>query len=717
MKQVFKTKQQRIVVREAPPPRPGGGDLLVLNQWSLISAGTETGGMVLDGDLRGKLRVQGGLVRKGLAALRTTALRDLWRKAAGAGGPAGAIGYSSAGLVLEAGLDAVGFRPGDLVACAGSGIAAHAEVVAVPRLLAAKIPDGLSTRDAAWATVASIALQGVRQAEPRLGETVLVSGLGLIGLLSVQLLRANGCRVIGIDPLPDRRTLALACGAEVALAPDDGDLAARVNALTEGLGVDAALLTAGTASSAPLNQAMELLRRRGRAVIVGAVGLELERGPFYMKEIELRIACSYGPGRYDPDYEQRGRDYPPAWVRWTENRNLQAVLRLLAEGTLRVEPLLSAVYPVEDAPAAFAALKERPAEHVGVMLRYAADPGVARPAPAPMTAKAGGGRLGIGVVGAGGFCARTHLPALAAQPAVELHSLATRGSFNGAKLAAEFGVAHVTTDPSQVIGHPDVAAVLIATRHESHAELALAAIAAGRHVFVEKPAAIHAAELERLEQALEGFDGVFTVGYNRRYAPLARRLRAMLAERPESPPFVIYRVNAGALPEDHWTQHRSEGGGRLIGEGCHFIDLCSFLAGELPEEGQIRALPPRPGGRVQDQWALTLSYPGGALAQVQYISAGSPALAKERIEVHAGGSSWVLDDFRELEHLPAKGASRSWREADKGHRAEIEAFVRACRGEPSELMSVAEALSATAWAIELQDALDGATRLSNNNPE
>lgn len=706
MKQVFKTKEQRIVVRDVPPPRPAGGEVLVLNEWSLISAGTETGGMVLDGDLRGKLRVRRDLVKKGISALRQNTLSDLWRKASHADNISGAIGYSSAGVVVSTGRDVTDLSAGDRVACAGSGIAAHAEVVAVPRLLVAPIPDAVSTRDASWTTVCCIALQGVRQADPKIGETVVVTGLGLIGLLTVQLLRANGCRAIGVDPVASRRELALACGAEAALAPGDGDLAALVGERTAGLGADAVVITAGTASSAPLNQAMVLCRKRGRVVVVGAIGMQLERGPFYMKEIELRIACSYGPGRYDTDYEVRGRDYPPHWARWTENRNMQAVLRLLADGALRVEPLLSATHPVEDAPAAFASLKEKPEDNVGVMLRYSAGEEAARPAAAP-SRLVKGRVLGVAVIGAGGFSARTHLPAIAALGGAELRMLVTKGGFSGGKLATEFGVPHATTDPGQAFAHEDVDAVVVSTRHDTHAELAIRALDAGKHVFVEKPVAIHAAEVDALRAAAERSGLVFTAGYNRRYAPLARRLKEALAKRPGSPPFVVYRVNAGRLPEDNWTQRRDEGGGRLIGEGCHFIDFCSFLAGELPCAGAGRTLPPPPGGGVRDQWAITLEYPGGALAQIQYLSSGSPGLAKERVEVHAGGDSWVLDNFRELVQFDAAGKSTVWKQADKGHAAEIEAFVLACTGKPSDLMSVEESLSATEWAIRLQDAADG----------
>jgi len=704
VRQVFKTKEQRMVVREVPRPRAGAGQVLVLNEYSLISAGTETGGLVLPGDLRGQLQVRRDLLRKGIKAMRNNSLRDLWRKAAHVDNIAGAVGYSCAGVVLDTGAEVKDLQPGDRVACAGSGIAAHAEVVAVPRLLLAPVPDGVSSRDAAWTTVASIALQGIRQGEPRLGETVVVTGLGLIGQLAVQMLAASGCRVLGLDLRPARLETALRCGAEQALSADDPGVAEALRRMSGGLGADLVLLTAGTSSSRPLAQAMELVRKRGRVVVVGAVGMDLPRSPFYEKEAELRIACSYGPGRYDPDYEQRGRDYPPAFARWTENRNLQAVLELLRTGRLRPDLLEPRVYPVDEAVAAFDGIKAEPDSHLAVLLQY---PALAAETPAPpRRVPPVSGKLGVAVVGAGGFCARTHLPVLAARSDVELRGLVARGGFTAGKLAAEFGAPWSGTDPAPLWEDPHVHAALIATRHDSHAALALAALRAGKHVFLEKPAAIRVAELDELEATLAGGDRILQVGYNRRFAPLALRLRDGLAGG--GPWLATYRVNAGRIPATSWVQQRGEGGGRLIGEGCHFIDLCSFLAGAQPVEATVRVLPALPASpSVADQYAVNLAYPDGSLAQILYASEGGPGLEKERLEVHAAGASWVLEDYRRLVHHDAKGGSRSWEQADKGHAAGLTAFLRAAQGEAPLAMSVEEALGATRVAIELQDWLDG----------
>lgn len=706
MKQVFKTKQQRMVVREVPRPRLEAGHVLVLNEYSLISAGTETGGLVLSGDLRGQLRVHQDLLRKGLRAMRNNSLQDLLRKAVHVDNIAQAVGYSTAGRVLAVGEGIHDLRPGELVACAGSGIAAHAELVAVPRLLVAPVPTGVPSRHAAWATVASIALQGIRQGEPRLGELVVVTGLGLIGLLTVQMLTANGCRVVGLDLMESRLELARRCGAEWAFRADDPAAGEAVGRVSGGLGADLVLITAGTASSKPLAQSMELARKRGRVVVVGAVGLDLNRSPFYEKEVELRIACSYGPGRYDPDYEQRGRDYPPAFARWTENRNLQAVLELLRSGRLRPDLLEPRIYPVAEAVAAFEGIKAQPDTHLAVLLEYPALEEEAPPPPPSGSSREG--RLGVGVIGAGGFCARVHLPALVAMKEVELRGVVSKGSFSAGKLAAEFAVPLATTDPELVLTDPEVQAVLIATRHDSHAELALRALRAGRHVFVEKPAAITREEIQALRRELAAGDRIFSVGYNRRFAPLALRLRRDLLERGGGPATITYRVNAGRIPATSWVQQRNEGGGRLIGEGCHFIDFCSFLAGAQPDEALVRALaadPATPG--LADQFALTLCYPDGSLAQIQYVSAGSRGLEKERIEVHAAGCSWILEDFHRLTRHNEQGTSRHWDEPDKGHLAGLRAFVLAARGQGPPPLSVAEALGASELAIALQDWLDG----------
>lgn len=716
MKQVFKTKKQQIRIEDVPEPRLTSGQVLVLNEYSLISAGTETGGMVLTGDLRGQLALRHDLLRKGLKAMKTNSLRALLRKAVHVDNIAGALGYSTAGTILAVADDVKDLRPGQRVACAGSGIASHAELVTVPRMLVHPVPEGLGLREAAWTTVGCIALQGLRQGEPALGEKVLVVGLGLLGLLAVQMLKAAGCSVIGVDLLDSRRQLALEAGADACYTPGDPALGEAVHSLTAGLGMDLSLIYAGTTSSIPLNQSMELVRKRGRVVVVGAVGMDLRRSPFYQKEIELRIACSYGPGRYDPEYEERGRDYPAAFVRWTENRNMGAVLDMLSRGQLEVSALISSEWPVAQADRAFAALNEDPGRQVGVMIRYPVEverSSLARIRPTrPVSQK----RVGVGLIGAGGFVARTHLPALHGMPAVELRGISTRTGMSGKKLAIEFGVPLCTSDPEDLIRDESIQAVVIGTRHDSHAEWALKAIAAGKHVFVEKPAAIHASELDQLRIALEEFGGVFTVGYNRRYAPLAARMKQQLTAGGDGPVFASYRINAGRIPASSWVQHRGEGGGRLIGEGCHFIDFGNFLCGECASGASIRSMPASPANPgVEDNLAITLSYPGGSLVQIQYLSEGASGLPKERIEAHGNGRSLVLNNFQDLELYTDKGKSGSWVEDDKGHGAEMVEFIKAVRGQENRLMSIEESLHASECAILLQEWLDGKT-VDTNDP-
>jgi predicted dehydrogenase/threonine dehydrogenase-like Zn-dependent dehydrogenase len=705
MKQVFKTKKQRIIVEDVPEPKLTQGQVLVHNSWSLISAGTETGGMVLSGDLRGQIALRRDLIGKGIKAMKSNSLKALVRKAVHVDNIAGALGYSTAGTVLAVADDVKDVMPGQRVACAGSGIASHAELVCVPRLLVHPVPDELDLKLAAWTTVGCIALQGVRQGDPSLGEQVLVVGLGLLGLMAVQMLKANGCRVTGVDLLASRRELALQMGAEAAFAPDDPALPVYLENATGGLGADCSLIFAGTSSSAPLNQSMHLVRKRGRVVVVGAIGMDLQRSPFYQKEIEMRIACSYGPGRYDARYEQRGVDYPAAFVRWTENRNMGAVLELLRSGQLDVSPLMSSEWDVDQADRAFTALKEDPERQVGVMLRY---PEAAERRPTvrlkPQLATAQG-QLGVGIIGAGGFTARTHLPKLHGMKDVELRGISTRTGMSGKKLAVEFGIPLCTSDPAELIADPSIQALVIGTRHDSHAVWTLKALEAGKHVFVEKPAAITLDELEQIRAALEDVGGVYTVGYNRRYAPLARRMKQELDAAGPAPVFLTYRINAGMIPPDHWVQQRMEGGGRLIGEGCHFIDLANYLAGGCAHDASIRKMP----GASGDAWALTLAWANGSLAQIQYVTAGAKALPKERVEAHVPGRCLTLDNFSRLSLVTDAGDGKSWEQDDKGHGAEIEAFVKAIQGKPNQLMSAEESLHATEVAILMQDWLDGVT--------
>jgi len=707
VRQVFLTKSGTIQVEDAPSPACGAGEVVVDVAYSVISTGTETASLA-GGDLRSRLDKAMKMARLGVTRLRTRGLDEVLRKAKVREGISAPMGYSVAGVVREVGRDITDLRRGERVAAGGSAYAHHAEIVAVPRNLVVPVPEGVALRAASFATVGAIAMQGVRQAAPQVGETAVVVGLGLVGQLTVQILAAAGCRVIGVDPREDRVALARRGpgGLVAGVGADTASIESAVAAATGGAGADVVLLCAGTASSEPLATAMQIVRQRGRVVVVGAVGMELRREPFYRKEVELTISCSYGPGRYDPSYEEGGLDYPIGFVRWTENRNMQAFLDLIARGRIDPGPLIAAEHALEDAPAAFAAAKAGADPRVALVLRYPEpSEGASRSVRRAVAAKPEGA-IGLAVIGAGGFAADTLLPAVQAAGEFSLRAVVTQRSASAAKVAQEFGAALATTDPEAALTDPSVDAVLVATRHDSHARLAMAALAAGKHVFVEKPMAIERGELERLREQAAASDRVFTVGYNRRYAPLSLAVRDALAAA-RGPRAVIYRVNAGAVPAGHWTLDPAVGGGRIVGELCHMLDLLAFWLG--PELVAWNASALRGGATAQDAAvALRFRDPSGAehLASLSYFSMGAKALGKEWIEAHAGGGSLRLDEFTKLE-AHGLGASRELGRVDKGHRGEIEAFRDAIRGRPNALLGVDAAYAATDLALRIAAAVSG----------
>lgn len=706
MRQVFLTKSGAIQVEDAPAPGCGAGEVVIDVAYSVISTGTETSSLT-GTDLRTRLEKTLEMARLGVERLRTRGLDEVLRKARVREGIAEPMGYSVSGVVREVGRDVSDLAPGDRVAAGGGAYAHHAEVVAVPRNLVVRVPEAASLRDASFATVGAIAMQGVRRAAPQVGETAVVIGLGLLGQLASRILAAAGCRVIGADPRADR--VELARGALVAgVGGDARAIEAVIHDATNGAGADVVLLCAGTPSSEPLQTAMRVVRQRGRVVVVGAVGMELQRQPFYQKEVELTISCSYGPGRYDPTYEEGGLDYPIGFVRWTENRNLEAFLDLVARGRIALEPLIAAEHPLEDAAAAFAAAKDGSAARVAFVLRY---PEPASSAPRSVTRRtsvSSAGSIGVAVLGAGGFATSTLLPALAAAGDFSMRGISTRSSAAAAKVAQEFGAAVASTDPEALLADPAVDAVVIATRHDSHARLALAALAAGKHVFLEKPMAIRRDELEQLRAAAAASDRVFTVGYNRRYAPLARSAGEALAAA-RGPRVVVYRVNAGAMPAGHWTLDPEIGGGRIAGELCHMLDLLACWLGPEVVEWHATALPAAAsGGATAQDVAVSLRHRDAtgreSVASLTYCSVGAKELAKERIEAHAGGGSLVLEDFARLT-AHGLGRSEELRRIDKGHRAEIDAFRDAIRGRPNALLGVEAAYAATDLALRIAEAV------------
>jgi predicted dehydrogenase len=616
--------------------------------------------------------------------------------------------------VLRVGSEVTDLVPGPRDACAGAGSAHHAEIVAVPRNLAVPVPDGLPLEQAAFVTLGAIALQGVRQADARLGEIVCVVGLGIVGQLSAALLQASGCRVIGADLDAARVERARSLGLELAVPSASEDLEAAVDHLSAGRGADVVLLTAGTTSSEPVRQAIELIRRRGRIVVVGAVGMEIDRNAFYHKNAELRVSCSYGPGRYDPAYEEDGRDYPYDYVRWTENRNMAAVLRLAADGRLPLAELLDRRFPVEDAAAAYAELTASTGDNptLGVVLEFPVDDRE----PAALEAKRRieivsrhkpESGVGVALVGPGGFACAVHLPNLAGlRPAASLRAVVGRTANSSREAARRFAAAYASTDLDEALSDEEIGMVMICTRHDRHAEQAIRALEAGKAVFLEKPAAIRIAELDRLEAALRASNRPFTVGFNRRFAPAVRTLKG-LTEGRQGPLVLHYRVNAPRLPRDHWALGAA-GGGRLIGEACHMIDLLGHLVGHARSGHALHALSGREELPLGDNFVLSCRYADGSLATLTYHSVGHVAAGKELIECSWDGRTAVIDDFRRLRVHGVAGSDRAWEEQDKGHAEILRRFVEHAAGRESEPIPCSEILDVSRFVLELDAELRGA---------
>lgn len=691
-------------VEEVPPPSVRAGGVVVRTVRSLVSAGTEK--MIVDlarKSLLQKARSRPDLVRKVIDTARKQGVMNAFQKVQSKLDTPIPLGYSSAGVVVEVGENVHEYRVGDRVACAGAGYANHADYAYVPRNLLARIPEGVSMEEASFATVAAIALQGVRQTQPTLGERVAVLGLGLIGQITVQLLAANGCRVLGFDPNPARAKLAMELGAETAVS---ADLEAAAERFTHGDGLDAVIVAASTPTNGPLEQAGEISRLRGRVVVVGLVGMEVPRSLYYKKELDLRMSMSYGPGRYDPDFEERGFDYPIAHVRWSEQRNLEAILELLAARRLRFAPLVTHHYSIDQALAAYDLITKGSEPFLGVVLDYGADE-TDTSAPPPRLALRDAAKqkasLGIGFVGAGGFGQSVLLPALKSAGGTDPIAIASAGGATARRVGEQYGFRVATADAHEVIRHPDVDAVFVLTRHDLHAPLVVEALEAGKHVFCEKPLALTREGLAAIETARAASQGDVMVGFNRRFAPLVQRVAQHFAGRG-APLVMHYRVNAGFIPPEHWVHDPVEGGGRILGEGCHFIDLLHFLAGSKPVRVYAESIGGGSRFRGDDNVAITLRFADGSIGTVTYTAAGDGALGKEYLEVYGEGGVAILDDFRTLvlarnrKQEKVKAANQ-----DKGFEEEMKRFVAAAKsgGEmPIPFDQLAATTRATIAAVE-----------------
>jgi predicted dehydrogenase len=681
MKQVLQSyKTGQLSLADVPSPGVEPGAVLVLTTRSLVSTGTERMTMNLaKKSLLGKAKDRPDLVRKliaraardGVVAAVEAAQRKLDQPLP--------LGYSCAGRVIAVGDGVTDIPVGARVACAGAKIANHAEVNLVPRNLCVLVPEGVDDETAAFVTLGAIALQGVRQAAPTLGETFAVIGLGLIGQLAAQLLKAAGGRVVGVDLDPRKVEMAKSLGADTALGRND-NVHAAVQALTAGRGVDGVVITAATSSNDPVVLAGELCRDRGRVVAVGAVGMDVPRRPYYDKELTLLQSRSYGPGRYDPVYEEMGVDYPIGYVRWTEQRNMEAFLDQCASGRVRVTPLVSHRFAIAEAEAAYAIISSG-GDPLGIMLSY---PATATPArtvnvtgETTQTRASARGRLRVGFAGAGAFAAGTLLPGLQKLERARLQSIASARGYSARHLADKFGFAQATSEFSELLS-ADMDAVFIATRHNLHAQQASAALRAGKHVFVEKPLALDVDELQEVMAARRTSGRVLLVGYNRRFSPMARQIQAMFSAR-RGPLVMHYRVNAGPLPRDSWIYDPSVGGGRIVGEGCHFVDLLTYFAGAPPTEVFARAAAPRGESRPDENVILDLAFGDGSVGSLHYVASGDPVAGKERVEVLGDGACAYLEDFRLLDvHQDGKQRITRKLTQDKGHEAELRAFVDVC---------------------------------------
>ena len=687
---------------DVPVPAASGVRLVIRSRASIISAGTERMLVAFGrGNLLDKARAQPDKVRDVLAKVRTDGLLSTLEAVQGKLATPIPLGYCNAGTIVDVGEHVTRFQPGDRVVSNG----AHAEFVVVPHTLAAKIPDNVSFEAAAFTPIAAIGLQGIRLAQPTLGETVVVYGLGLIGLLCVQLLRANGCVVIGIDRASSRLALAERFGAR-AIDGTLGDVAGQVAALTDGRGADAVLLTLASDSDQPVQDAARMSRKRGRLVLVGVTGLTLSRDEFFKKELSFQVSCSYGPGRYDAQYEERGVDYPAGYVRWTEQRNFEAVLGAMAAGQLDPTPLVTHRFDFDEAPRAYEVITGAEPS-IGVVLRYSdpeasngnGDGGAHGRRIERVASKANAtAAITVGVIGAGNFATRMLLPILQ-RHGVRMRTIASGGGPSGAVAASTFGFERVSSDADDVIRDPAVDTVFVLTRHDSHAALVIRALEAGKHVFVEKPLALSEDDVDRIEEAASHSERLLMIGFNRRFAPLTRELARHVSARG-GPLVVNMMVNAGSIPQNHWTQDTEIGGGRIVGEACHFIDLARALVGHAIARVDVTTAATHGGELIEDIAMLTLRFADGSIASIAYVANGAKSLPKERIECSFDGRTLVIDNWRRLRRFNVPGPLFEFgKRQDKGHAAEIEAWLTAVRLGGPPPISADELFEVSRWAI------------------
>lgn len=714
MKQVL-IRQGQAVVEEVPSPQVESGTILVRVSHSCISVGTEISGIKTTGmPLWKRALKQPENVKKVINSVTTLGLsktRSLVNGKLAAGNP---TGYSAAGVVLEVGTGINDICPGDRVACAGAQCAHHAEIIRVPRNLAVPIPDGLDYSSSSTVTLGSIALQGIRRARPTLGETFVVIGLGILGQLTAQMLKINGCRVIGTDLDKSRIKMAEKLGMDVGVPPEENDID-HVMRLTGGIGADGVIITAATPSDSIVSTAFKMCRKKGRVILVGDVGLNLKRADFYQKELDFYISSSYGPGRYDSNYEEKGIDYPVAYVRWTENRNMAAYLRMLAEGKVKVDALITSVFPVEEAHVAYEKLKADDDKPLMALLSYPCDPDKGTeylyvvPNPSALPSNNIGNKIRVGLIGAGGFAKGMHLPNLQKLSKLfHLQAVMSKTGHNALATAKQFGANYACTDYQHVLDDPEVDAVIIATRHNLHASMVIEAIKAGKHVLVEKPLALASEELNSIvsfySASEEGKYPLLLTGFNRRFSRFIRPIYDQVKYRI-NPMIINYRMNAGYIPLDHWV-HSEEGGGRNRGEACHIYDIFTYLTGSravLVDAKSINSATGYYGS--SDNFVATIKFEDGSVATLTYTALGSKDYPKEQMEVFVDGKIFVLNDYKKLSAWGTKIKGLESSLPDKGQKEELEAFAQCIMHDGDWPIPLWQQVQSTKIAFEVEKKL------------
>jgi len=692
MKQLIQNyRSGSLEVSEVPSPAARASGVIVATQNSLISAGTErASAQVARKNLVGKAMARPDLVRKVAAQVSKKGVVETLSLVFSRLDAPVAPGYSCAGIAIDVGREVQGIKVGDRVACAGQNYASHAEVVFIPKNLCVKIPDGVEFEDASYVALGAIALQGVRQAEPNLGEVVAVIGLGLLGQLTVQMLVANGCIVIGADF--DERKLELARQWSVTAVTPDA-LPEAVAGASNGRGADAVIITANSKDDGPVTSAAEISRKRGRVIVVGAVGMNLPREPFYLKEIDFRLSTSYGPGRYDAQYEEGGVDYPHAYVRWTEQRNMEAFLALLQSGRVKTNALTTHRFPIERAEEAYELILQNTEPYLGVTLNYPRAQQARRARTVLLHRNAAVGPVRLGIIGAGNHVNDALLPHLRKRRDVELRAVCTGTGMKARALGQKLGAAYCTNDHDAIFSDPHINAVLIGTRHDSHARLTVKALQSGKHVFVEKPLCLTEDELAQVLDAYEhaAEKGLqLMVGFNRRHSPHAKAIRQFFAGRV-NPLVMSYRVNAGAIDAQHWIQNATAGGGRIIGEACHFVDFMQFVAGSQVFAVTAASIGHHDSGVTSDQSIVTLEFMDGSIGTLVYAAGGDSTLPKERFEAFGNSKAVTLDDFKRTEMF-GNGRRRIIKtpKQDKGFAAEMAAFCESIVSGKPQLPSARE---------------------------